>query len=313
MKDYRNIIFALVVAVFVLQMLVMRGDAKSEEKVLKPIVVLSTFSLYDIAKHIAADSFDLVMLLPVGVDAHSYEPTPKMMEKLNKSPLVIYSGAGLESWTKNLELKNRVVDMSKYIQLRELESNEYHIHEHHDKQCTHEKIDPHYWLNIDNMRRATDIITQEFIDLEYSSKEKFLKNRDSYLAMLNRLDKIYKEELSSCYLDTMIVNHNAFSYLSHKYGFNLKSLSGFSPNKKVAPKDIIRISNEIKMHKVSTVFYEDFASNETIKSLAQEAKVEVDTLQPLANITKEDLEKNYTYEDIMENNLIKISKALICK
>jgi len=313
MKDYRNIIFALVVVVFVLQMLVMRGDAKSEEKVLKPIVVLSTFSLYDIAKHIAADSFELVMLLPAGVDAHSYEPTPKMMAKLEKSPLVIYSGAGLEPWINGFEFKNRAVNMSKYMQLRELESDEHNIHAHHDDQCTHNKIDPHYWLDIDNMRRATDIITQEFIDLEFSSKEKFLKNRNSYLAMLNRLDNIYKEQLRSCYLDTIIVNHNAFSYLSHEYGFHVKALSGFSPDKEVTPKDMIRVINDIKMHKVSTIFFENFASDKAIKSLAQEAKVEVDTLQPLGNITKEELEKNYTYEDIMETNLIKISKALICK
>jgi len=313
MKDYRNIIFALVVAVFILQMVVMKGDAKNEEKVLKPIVVLSTFSLYDIAKHIAADSFELVMLLPAGVDAHSYEPTPQMMVKLEKSPLVIYSGAGLEPWTSGFEFKKRVVDMSKHMQLRELESDEHNIHAHHDHQCNHNKVDPHYWLNIDNMRKATEIITQEFIDLEFSSKEKFLKNKISYLAMLDRIDRLYKEQLKSCYLDTIIVNHNAFSYLSDEYGFHIKALSGFSPDKEVTPKDMIRVINDIKMHKVSTIFFENFANDKAIKSLAKEVNVEVDTLQPLGNITKDELEKDYTYEDIMEINLLKISKALICK
>jgi len=313
MRDYRNIIFVLVVIVFVLQMLVMREDANSDENAPKPIVSLSTFSLYDIAKHISQESLDLVMILPLGVDAHSYEPTPKMMAKLEESALVVYSGAGLEPWTKGFNFKSRVINMSNFVKLRELESDEHDMHEHHDEQCAHNKIDPHYWLDIDNMIKATKLITAEFIKIEPKNKELYLKNRDNYLAMLKRLDGLYKKELSSCYLDTIIVNHNAFSYLSHEYDFNVKALSGFSPDTEVTPKDMIRVINDVKKHKVQTIFFESFVSDKAIKSLAQEVNVDVEILQPLGNITKEEAQKNLTYEKIMKINLIKISKALMCK
>lgn len=312
MRDYRKIIFVLVVVVFVLQMLVMREDANGKEEV-KPIVALSTFSLYDIAKHISRETFELVMILPIGVDAHSYEPTPKIMTKLEQSALVVYSGAGLEPWTNGFDFKSRVVDMSQFVRLRELESDEHDMHEHHDKQCAHNKIDPHYWLDIDNMIKATNLITAEFVRIKPNNKDFYLKNRDSYLAMLNRLDSLYKKELSSCYLDTIIVNHNAFSYLSHEYGFNVKALSGFSPDTEATPKDMIRIINEIRKHKVPTVFFESFVSDKAIKSLAEEANVKAETLQPLGNITKEESQQNYTYENIMKINLAKIHKALMCK
>ena len=312
-KDYRNIIFALMVAVFVLQMLVMKQDAKINKEERKPIIALSTFSLYDIARHLSDDSFELVMILPVGVDAHSYEPTPQIMTKIDKSVLVVYSGAGLEPWISNFNFKSKTVDMSEHVDLRELEEKEFSIHAHHDQQCAHNKLDPHYWLDIENMKKATKIMAQEFISLKPESEEIYLSNRDKYLEMLNKTDDMYKQKLKSCYLDTIIVNHNAFSYLSSKYGFNIKALSGFSPDTEIAPKDVIRIINDIKMYKVSTVFFESFANDKAIKSLAKDANVKTQTLQPLGNITKDELAKDYTYENIMEINLLKISKALICK
>ncbi len=316
MKDFRNVIFLLVIAVFLLQMFVLKEDSKVEEAVQKnqkPIISLSTFTLYDIAKHVAEDKFELVMILPIGVDAHSYEPEPSMMVKLEKSALVVYSGAGLEPWINGFNFKSQTLDISNSVSLRELEENEHDIHGHHDKQCVHSVIDPHYWLDVDNMIKATQIITKHFIDISPEHKEKFIKNKENYIAMLNNLNNLYKSELKQCNLNTIIVNHNAFSYLSHKYNFHVKALSGFSPEAEISPKDMIRVINEIKLNKVSTIFFESFVSDKAIKSLAQEANVDVDTLQPLGNITKAESDNNMTYEDIMKINLIKISQALVCR
>lgn len=53
MKDFRNVIFVLVVLVFILQMIVMKQDSKISKENTKPIIALSTFSLYDITQHVA--------------------------------------------------------------------------------------------------------------------------------------------------------------------------------------------------------------------------------------------------------------------
>ena len=96
MKDFRNIIFILVVLTFLLQMFLMNDDKKKASS--KQIVSVSSFALYDITKHIANDSVEIINILPFGVDPHSFEPTPKLMADIEKSSLVLYSGAGLEPW-----------------------------------------------------------------------------------------------------------------------------------------------------------------------------------------------------------------------
>ncbi|WP_373035788.1 metal ABC transporter substrate-binding protein [Sulfurimonas sp.] len=308
MKNFRNIIFILIIALFTLPVYVYAS--KQDSKNQKPTVSLSTFALYDIAKNISQDTFELVMILPFGVDAHSFEPTPKLMAKILQSDLVVYSGAGLEPWTRSFEFKSKVIDMSKSVKL--LEIKDEHEHHEHDEHY-HGAVDPHYWLDIQNMISVAKLITAEFIKLYPRNTDLYKKNSQKYISMLESLDAKYKRSLTNCKKDTIIVNHNAFSYLSNRYGFHIEALSGLSPDTQPSAKNMVRLIKHIKEHKLSTVFFESFVSDKAMKSIANEAKVGVDVLQPLGNITADEASQNLSYEDIMLINLEKISKALACE
>ena len=86
-----------------------------------------------------------------------------------------------------------------------------------------------------------------------------------------------------------------------------------APEAEPSAKTMIELIKHIKEHKVGTVFFESFASDRAIKSIAKEAKVKVDMLQPLGNITADEAKANLSYEDIMRQNLQKIAQALECK
>ncbi len=304
--NLKNKIFMAAASIFILFI-----SLSAKEPTQKPTVAASTFSLYDISKRIAGESAEVFMILPFGVDAHSYELTPKEMIKINKSALVLYNGAGLEPWIKGFSFKNRAVDMSKHVELRELESD--HEHNHKDTHNSHHNIDPHYWQDPLNMIKAAENIAKELAELFPQNRDFYIKNRDSYIDMLKKLDADYKKSLSSCKLDTIIVNHDAFSYLAHRYGFHVEALSGLSPEAEPSAKNMMKIIEHVKEHKVGTLFFESFASDRAIKSIAKEAKVKVDMLQPLGNITADEAKANLSYEDIMRKNLQKISQALECK
>jgi len=273
----------------------------------KPSIAVTTFALYDITKHIAQDSMNVSMIMPIGVDAHTFEPTPKLMVNINKADLVIYSGAGLEPWIHGFEFKKAVINMSKHVKLRKLNHTEV-------KEDGHENlIDPHYWLDPNNMKIATNVITNALIKISPSNKKLYIKNRDSYLAMLNSLDKDYRKDLSICKLNTIIVNHNAFGYVAQRYGFHVEALTGLTPEAEPSARNMARLIDMIKKDSVSTVFFESFVNNRAMKSIANEAKVAVNVFQPLANVTSDEAKKHSTYESIMKENLYKLSKALKCQ
>jgi len=304
--NFRNTLFIIITLLFIFFMISMKQESAAESSGEKPTIAASTFSLYEITKHIVADTANTLMVLPLGVDAHSYEPSPKQIARLYRSDLLVYSGAGLEPWIENFEFRNRAIDMSLHVKLKELGEDEHK----HQSQST---LDPHYWLDFSNMIRATEYITKELIELFPLHKEFYTKNRDSYIEMLKNLDKEYTEKLSSCKLDTIVVNHNAFSYLSSRYGFHVEAMSGLSSEAEPSAKRVAGLIEYIKKYKLSTIFFESFASDKAIKSIAHEVNVAVDTLQPLGNITADEAKLNLSYEDIMRSNLEKISRALECR
>jgi len=299
------------ISIFVIPFVFLGCSQEKTIKKSKPRVALSTFVLYDIANHIAQDKVELVRIIPAGVGIHSFEPTPQTIANIETSDLVLYNGAGLEPWLDSFTFKNRAVGVGNYIRLQHLAEIE-HVHDDHGA-CSHSQFDPHIWFDIDSMKQITQIIAYELIALDPKNKTSYLDNRDRYIDMLNRLDLLYKNKLQSCSLNTIITNHNAFSYLSSKYGFKIKTLSGLSPEAEVSPKDVIRIMKDIQTNNIDVVFFEDFGSDKAMKSLAKQVSVKVDSLHPLGNITKDDIEKKYTYEDIMLKNLEKISGALHCQ
>jgi zinc transport system substrate-binding protein len=273
----------------------------------KPNVVVSTFAIYDVAKYLAKDEIDVFLLLPPGREVHSFEPTPKDIIKLKKASLFVYNGAGLEPWVEKFATKESL-DLSKYVTLIDFKNHNHHNHHHH-----HFSKDPHYWLDFANMKKVADILAKRFSKIVPKKKELFQKRAKEYEKVMDNLDKAYKNELLNCKKSEIFVNHNAYSYLGKKYNFGVHSLVGLSSEAKPSPKTIEEIINEIKKEDIKVIFFENFENSSVIKQIAKDTNVKVDTLQPLANITKDEAQKKLTYKDIMLKNLKKIKSALECK
>ena len=305
-----SILFVAIAIVFVFISM-----QKSEQHANKLTVATTTFALYDITKHIAGDTLNVVNILPFGVDPHSFEPTPKLMIALQKSAIVFYSGAGLEPWTHSFHFPHKAVNISKFVKLRTLSEKEEEHHEEHAKHEHHHEngLDPHYWLDFDNMKRATKVITQELINLLPQNKKLYEVNEKRYITMLDNLDASYRAALSSCKNDTVIMSHNALGYLAQKYHFKVASLSGLSPEADPSAQDVNRIFHDIKEQGINTIFFENFVNDKLIKTIAHDAKIKFELFEPLGNITADEAKAGATYEEIMKKNLKKLQEALQCR
>ncbi len=68
----------------------------------KPRVAVSIFPLWDIARRVAGDGLDVVLVLPPGRSEHSYDPTPKEMAQVAKSKLGVSVGLGMDAWLEKI-------------------------------------------------------------------------------------------------------------------------------------------------------------------------------------------------------------------
>ncbi len=95
-----------------------RGQEDAKAK--KLTVITTLFPLYDFIKNIAGDKASVVLLLPPGVEAHSFEPKAGDVLRVNMADLFIFTGKFMEPWADSLlkGVDNKrlfVVDASKGI------------------------------------------------------------------------------------------------------------------------------------------------------------------------------------------------------
>jgi len=67
----------------------------------------------------------------------------------------------------------------------------------------------------------------------------------------------------------------------------------------------------VKKEHIKTIFFESFVSDKVALTIAKESGAEVSSLQPLANVTQEEAKKGYI--PLMQDNLEKLSKAMLCQ
>jgi len=288
-------------------------------------VTTTIYPLYNIAKEIGGDKIKLQNLIPFGVEAHGFDPTPADMAKLSKSDIFITSSDSMEPWkdkiVKSLKIEQKVFDMSEHVKLRTLQEDNDEHHEDekdkkghkHEHEHEHDGMDPHYWVSLNNYILMTETITKLFIEKDSTNKDFYIQNSNNYLTKVKALKEKYDLSMANCTNKKILVNHDAFAYFADDYGVTQHSISGMSPEDKPSAKQISELIDLVKNEKINTVFFEEFASPKVAQTIAKAANVKIDTLRPAENISKEENKKGYGYLQIMEENLEKLKFAMDCK
>lgn len=65
-------------------------------------VAATLFPYYDFTRQIAGDLVDLELVIPAGMDSHSFEPTPAHMRTIQEADILICNGGSMEQWVSQV-------------------------------------------------------------------------------------------------------------------------------------------------------------------------------------------------------------------
>lgn len=274
-------------------------------------IVTTIYPLYEFAKEVGKDKVEVTLLLPPGAEAHTFEPKPSDIIKINKAQLFIYTGAGMEPWAEDIlqgidNKKLITLNSSKQVNLISLQE-ETHEHNHS------EGYDPHIWLDFSNDTTIVISIAEELSKIDANNSQTYLQNAENYIKKLNELDKEYSKTLSTCKHQELVTGgHSAFGYLAKKYNLQMFSASNIAPDSEPTPQKIKEIIDLIKNHGIKYIYYEELVNPNIAQAIANETTTKILILNPFANLTKEKFDNNITFIQIMKDNLESLKIGLEC-
>lgn len=294
-------------------------SGKSGEKGVR--VTATIFPLYDFAREVGGERVSVRMMLPPGAEAHTYEPSPADIVRLNESDLFIYIGEAMEPWAEEIlrsvrNEKLRVVEASDGITLIKSGHGEETgaLGERRGDKSDHHHgwYDPHVWLDFSNDIKIVNMIADRLCEIDSVGSAYYRERAAAYSKKLSALDAEYSTAFGKCSLKTIIYGgHFAFGYMAERYGISYVSpYRGFSPDAEPSPGDVAALADKVRKTGAGYIFYEELADPKVAKVISAETGCGMLMLHGAHNLSKDEFAAGERFIDIMYKNLEKLKKGL---
>ncbi len=281
-------------------------------------VVTTLFPLYDFSRIIGGTHAQVTMLLPPGVEPHTFEPRPEDMIRISRAALFIYTNPFMEPWAEKIlsGINNkalRVVNAGEGVSYLSGSIDEDHDHDqHHDH--GHGGMDPHIWLDFANAAQMVDAICNGFVAADPANGSEYRHNAQLLKGKLAALDERYRQGLSSCATGKLLHGgHFTFGYLARRYKLEYHALSGLSSDSEPSAQRMAALIRSVRATGVKFLFAEELLSPRLSETLAGEAGVELLMLHGAHNLSRDEMARNISFIELMERNLSQLQKGLQCQ
>lgn len=277
-----------------------------------PRVVASFYPLEYVAERVAGGHAEVETLTTPGQEPHDLELTFKKTVEVAEADVVVYLD-GFQPAVDDAVAQSgseHVVDAAKVADLRPASESEEEHAGHADEEHAHGDLDPHFWLDPSRLAKVADAVEEQLAEADPQHAEDYAANLASLQSDLTSLDDEMKAGLASCKIDTIVVSHNAFSYLAERYGLHVESINGLTPDAEPSPAHLAQLSDLIESEGITTVFSETLASPELADTLAHDLGLNTAVLDPIEGLA--DSGSGDDYLSLMRGNLATIQEANDC-
>jgi len=281
-------------------------------------VVASLFPLQDFARKVGGDRVQVVLLLPPGAEAHTWEPKPSDVFKISQADIFVYIGSSLEPWIDKIlrAVQNKnlgVLEVSRGLPL--IRAQEAEEGTGPSRGSRHpERMDPHIWLDFSLDQKIVEAIAAAFSEKDSVNAPFYKNNAQMYQGQLQDLDREYRQTLAECrHRQILLGGHSAFVYLAKRYGLRQIALSGISPEADPTPRKMAEVIEMAYKTGIKFIYVEEWINPKLARALSKEARVGVLSLNPGHNLTAQQVKEKVTFLELMERNLENLGKGLECQ
>jgi len=250
------------------------------------------------AAHQVAPDAGVEDLTPRGGEPHDLQLTARQRLDVQRASLVLILGKGFQPEVERAvrDTQGRVVDLLEGLPV--LPSTEAGL-----------KADPHVWLDPVLMRSIVGRIGAAIATVDPENRTAYAAGTAALEAKIAALDTSFRGALGACALKTLVTTHEAFGYLSKRYGLTQLGLTGLTPEAEPTAAQIQHVRSLARDGAVGAIFYEASDEGRRIgRSVASDVGVPA---LPLHTLESDPSPLDYLGQ--MQRNLAVLRQGLRCR
>ncbi|MFF4396729.1 metal ABC transporter substrate-binding protein [Streptomyces sp. NPDC001480] len=278
-------------------------------------VVASFYPMAFLAERIGGSHVHVTSLTQPGQEPHDLEISARQTAQLEESDAVLYLKnlqPAVDKAVAQSEVKTKI-DAASLTSL-EKHGNEAGGHAaEHDSSKNEELagLDPHVWLDPVRYAQVAEGVGKAFEKADPDHAADYKANTAALVKQLDDLNTRFKNGLAHTRTKVFLTTHAAFGYLAERYGLTEEAINGLDPESEPSASRVKDLETMAKADGVTTVFYETLVSDKTAKTIAADAGLRTDVLDPIEGITSKSRGKDYF--TVQESNIKALQKALGAK
>lgn len=243
-----------------------------------------------LVERVAGPYAQVLAVIPVGADAHTFQLSPRQMADLAEADLFVRVGLAMEDRLLEKVQQSKpdflVVDLARGIARRRFQPGEGHGHSHQEpghshakdsEECDHHEaegdspccpihpegschdhaegesagLDPHIWLSPPLLREQAKRIAEALAKHDPAHADAYRQNLAQLEADLDNLDAWIRQQLAPYRGRTFLVFHPSFGYFADCYG--LRQMAVQVEGKTPAPQELRRLIQQAQAEEISVI------------------------------------------------------------
>ncbi|MGW2819785.1 metal ABC transporter substrate-binding protein [Streptomyces sp. NPDC001443] len=279
-------------------------------------VVASFYPMAFLAERIGGGHVQVTSLTKPGQEPHDLEVSVRQRVRIEEADAVVYL-KGLQPTVDEVVAQSEARTKIDAAALTTLEQHGTEVgghaaeHDTHDHDHEEAGKDPHIWLDPVKYAEVARGVGAALEKADPEHAADYRRNTAALVEKLGELDTRFREGLAGAGSKVFITTHAAFGYLAERYGLTEEAVTGLDPESEPSVNRVKDLETMAKADGVTTVFYETLVSDRTARTIAEDAGLRTDVLDPIEGIT--DRSRGTDYFSVQEANLKALQTALGAK
>lgn len=243
------------------------GSSNDDGSKLRVATTLPLFA--DVIRQVGGDRVTVEAIYPADSDPHTFEPSPRDVQKITRAKVVFVNGLDLEPAGERL-IEANIGGNVPLVRLAE---------EANIAPPPNAEDNPHVWMSLRGGRAYARIIRDTLTEVDPAGAATYAANYDRYSKELDDVETYQRQQVDKIPQQNrrLITTHDAFPYLAADLGFAGDLFLVEAPGGEPSPADVNRLETLVRDSGVPAVFVESQLDSEgkLLTSVANRLKVKI--------------------------------------